>query len=455
MKFNRAACIIIFSTALFACTISATAQELYSARGYWVELNKENYKKILEKKLKGDPISVDESNYLGDYEEYLANYYQRMSEQEKLEFVRMKDQWDREVSSPQSAVLEDFNLRTRDRLINGIYGAYYGASIVAIAEVEEGGLAAGIPLIMAGVWQLGPVINRKKYEDITLATVRAGNTGKILGLIYGGSLGLAVAGDSDDNFKWILGLSSIGSIALGEMAFQTQKKKQLSEGHVEMMRLYGFLGPIVTGLGSLAIDANNPNLIGVSLVAGGVAGLLIGNKVAKNYNYTPGDADVISSLMLISTGLGATVAVGTIESETNTGLLLIPAATAIAGTVFGQRSVKGVHITKRQGSTVRLSSGGAALIGLGAVALTETETIGWWVGVPSACALIMHQTLFHSYKKKNLENRFNLGREREYPVEFSMKVTPENYFTNKNLSKKNYASKPGLTYPIVSLKLVF
>ena len=455
MKFNSTACIIIISTTLFACTISATAQELYSARGFWIELNKGTYKVILEKKLKGDPISVDESNYLADYETYLANYYQRMSEEEKLEYVRMKDQWDREVSSPQPPVLEDFNLRTRDRLINGIYGAYYGASLVAIADIDEGGLVAGIPLIMAGVWQLGPVINTKKYEDISLATVRAGNTGKILGLGYGAALGLAVAGDSDDSYKWILGLSSIGSIALGEIAFQAQKKKQLSLGHVEMMRLYGFLGPIVTGLGSLAIDVNNTNLVGGSLVAGGVAGLLIGNKVANNYNYTQGDADVISSLMLISGGLGATVAVETIDSETNTGLLLIPAATAVAGTIFGQRSVKGVHITKRQGSTVRLASGGGALIGLGVVALTETETIGWWVGVPSAFALAMHQAVFHSYKKKNLENSYNLGRDSENRIEFSVKVTPENYFTNKHLSEKHFANKPGLTYPIVSLKLVF
>lgn len=453
MKFNNKPYLIILISLFFACHYSALAQELYSARGYWIEQNKETYRKILDKKLKGDSISVNESTFLEDYIVYLENYYQRMSEQEKLEFARMKDQWDREVGSQQQPI-EEFNLRARDRVVNGFYGLYYGASIVAITETESAGVIAGVPLIMAGLLQLGPVINPKKYEDITLATVRSANSGKILGLVYGGSLGLTLGGDSDDSYKWILGLSSIGSITLGEIAFQAQKKKQLSIGHVDMMRHYGFLGPSVAGLGYLAID-DNLNLLGASLLAGGAAGLVIGNKVTKNYEYTSGDVDVVSSLTLITAGLGATIAVETIENETNRGFLLIPAATAIAGTIFGQRSVKGVHITRRQGSTINLSSGGAALIGLGTVALIEAESPGVWVGVSSACALFMHQALFHSYKKKNLEGDYNLGKENKRTIQFSMKVTPENYFTNKHLSAKRILANPTITYPIVKLNLVF
>ena len=101
---------------------------------------------------------------------------------------------------------------------------------------------------MAGVWQLGPVINKRKYENISLATIRAGNTGKILGLGYGPAMGLAISGNSDDSYKWVLRLATIGSITLGELAFQNQKQKNHSLGFVEMVRLYGFLGPITTGL---------------------------------------------------------------------------------------------------------------------------------------------------------------------------------------------------------------
>lgn len=71
---------------------------------------------------------------------------------------------------------------------------------------------------------LGPAMNPKKYEGITRSTVRASNTGKILGLANGAFLGLAIAGSSSEVEKLILGLSSLGSIALGEVGFQLQKK---------------------------------------------------------------------------------------------------------------------------------------------------------------------------------------------------------------------------------------
>ena len=454
MKLTGKVCIAnLLITMAFSTNL--LAQELYTAKGYWTELNKEGYQKILKKQTQGDVLSEEETYFLQDYQDYLKRYYDRMSEDEKLKFVQMQAQWDSQTNAPADQAPEDFNLRTRDRLVNGLYGAYYGASLVAIFESESAGVIAGVPLIMAGVWQLGPVINKKKYEDISLATIRAGNSGKLLGLGYGAAAGLAIGGNSEDTYKWVLGLSTVGSIALGEIAFQTQKNRQLSEGHVDIMRLYGFLGPTVTGLGIISANVENANLVGASLLAGGIAGLFIGNGVAKKYDYTSGAVDAIRSLTLISAGLGATIAVGTIESGENTGLFLIPAATAVAGTLYGQKSVKGVKLSKRQGSTINLASGGAALIGLGVVALTEAETPAWWVGVPSALALVMHQSLFHSYRKKNLEGNFNFGKSNEKRAQFSMKVTPENFFTNKYYSERLFAINPNNTYPIVNMKLVF
>ena len=454
MKYVRQIQLIILIIILISNGLQSFAQELYSAKGYWEELNNENYKRIIEKKSRGETLSSDESGYLEDYEAYLNKYYQRMSEEEKLIYEQNKDLWGRQPKSSPESLQEDFSLRTKDRLVNGIYGAYYGASLVAIMESDNAGVNVGVPLIMAGLWQLGPVINPKKYENISVATIRAGNSGKFLGLIYGGSLGLAIGGDSDNSYKGILGLSTLGSIGLGEIAFQQQKKKQLSEGYVEMIRHYGILGPGVGLMGYLAIDENT-HVIGASLLAGGVAGVLIGNKVAKKYDYSPGDVDAISSLTLITTGLGFTAIASSLEDESNRGLILIPTATAIAGTVFGQRSVRGAHLSRQQGSTVNLATSGAALIGLGIVAITQSDAPAVWIGVPSALALVMHQTLFHSYKKKNMENSLNMGRDDKNPLQFSVKVMPENYFANKQLSDKLMARNPQLSYPIVKMKLVF
>lgn len=442
---------------LLAGSWHAQAQELYTAKGYWSELNKDTYKKIQQKKLKGDSLTVNEAAYVKDYDDYLANYYQRMSEEEKTKYEQMKSQWDRELTQqPQPSDDYDFELRPRDRLTNGVYGLYYGASIAGIAEFDDAA-AIGVPLIMAGLWQLGPVMNPKKYEGITRGTIRAGNTGKFLGLIYGGALGLAIGGNSDNTGKWMLGLSTIGSISLGEVAFQIQKKKQVSEGHIEMIRHYGLLGSGIAVLGVAALNTENPHLIGSAILAGGVGGLILGNNVAKKYDYTVGDVDIISSLTWITTGLGFTLAAEAIQDEVNLGLLLIPAGTAIAGTVWGQRSVKGVYLTKKQGSTINLASGGAALIGLGIVAIIGTDSPGVLIGVPSAMALIMHQSIFHSYKMKNLEGKIKLGSAGKRQVQFSMRVTPESYFTNKKMSDRLYVTNnfPKLADPIIKLKLTF
>lgn len=440
---------------IILCTCQTLAQDLYSARGYWSEINKEAYQKILQKKRTGVTLTDNEIAYVTDYEVYLENYFQRMSEDEKLKYNQMKAQWDQELTRPAQPPDEyDFELRPRDRITNGIYGAYYGASIAAIGEFNETA-AIGVPLIIAGLWQLGPVLNPKKYEGITRGTIRAGNTGKFLGLGYGLALGLAIGGDSENTGKIALALSTVSSISLGEAAFQIQKKKQVSEGHIEMMRHYGVLGPAVAILGVAATNTDNANLAGASLVAGGITGLIIGNSVAKKYDYTVGDTDIISSLTWISTGIGFTGAAEVIDDDENLGLLLIPAATSIAGTVLGQQSVKGVYLTKKQGSTINLSSGGAALIGLGITALLETESPAVFIGVPSALALIMHQSLFHSYKMKNLESNLKIGRGNKKFLQFSMRVTPEGYLANKRMSDRIYFTNnfPKLAEPIVRLKL--
>jgi hypothetical protein len=191
MTLTEKICLTILLS-IFAFQNNLLAQELYTAKGYWTELNRENYKTILQKQTSGDSLSTDESYFLQDYQEYLERYYERMSEDEKLKFVQMKAQWDNQSTAAVNQSPEDFNLRTKDRLVNGLYGAYYGVSLVALFESESAGVIAGVPLIMAGVWQLGPVINKKKYEDISLATIRAGNSGKLLGLGYGAAAGLAI-----------------------------------------------------------------------------------------------------------------------------------------------------------------------------------------------------------------------------------------------------------------------
>jgi hypothetical protein len=304
---------------------------------------------------------------------------------------------------------------------------------------------------------LGPAFNSKKYEGITESTMRAANTGKLLGLVNGLSLGLAIGGDSDDAGKLALGLSTIGSITLGEIAFQTQKKKNISGGKIEIIRHYGFLGPLVGGAGLAATNTDNVHLIGLGLLAGGVGGILVGNKVASKYDYSRGDVDALSSLGVISTGLGFAVIANALDNtEVSGAVWLVPAATAVTGTLIGQRQVKNVHLTKRQGSTINLSSAGGGLLGLGVMLIINSESPTAWIAVPSSVALIAHQMVFGRYKKENLLKSLKGENSRNKKFDFSMKLMPENYFVNKNTSSRVIADpRLAAASPLVNMTLKF
>ena len=453
---------------LLLVSMATTGQNLYTARGYWQEATKPSYLSIKEKKDNNQPLSADEAAYLQDYEAYLLTYYNRLSDDEKQLYLGMKDQWDRELVLPLTAPQTsqqmqppqeqaEFEWRGRDRFINAMYGIYYGASFSSIVGLD-GGAATGVSLATGGIWMLGPVFNPKKYEGITESTMRAANTGKILGLANGLFLGLAIGGDSEDTGNIALGLSTIGSIALGEIAFQTQKKKNISGGKIEMIRHYGFVGPLVGGAALAATNTENANLIGLGLLAGGVSGIIVGGKVANKYDYSRGDVDALSALGVISPGVGFAVIANALanKSEVSGAVWLVPAATAVAGPLIGQRQVKNVHLTKKQGSTINLSSAGGALVGLGAMLIVNSDSPTAWFAVPSTMALIAHQVVFNRYKRENLLKNLKGENSRNRKFDFSMKLMPENYFVSKNTPAR-FIADPRLaaSSPLVNMTLRF
>ena len=437
------------------------AQNLYTSRGYWEESNKRSYRTIKQKVEKGDSLSTEETSYAKDYETYLANYFGRMSEEEKQRYEEMKDRWNGELAKseetpkPKPAV-EEFEFRTWDRISNYLYGAYYGTSLVVIGEIDNPA-AVGIPLIVGGLCVLSPVFNEKKYEGITRATIRASNTGKLFGLGYGWALALAVAGsdNSDNTGKIGMGLSTISSIALGEVAFRTQKRKNISEGRVEVMRHYGFLGPVVGVSLLIAAQSDNANLAGIGLLAGGITGLAIGNKVSKGYDYSKGDMGAVGSLSIIAYGLGLAVVAQALENSESSALILIPAASAIAGTLIGQRSVKNLHLTNKQGSVIKLASFGSSLIGLGVMAIAEVDSPGALIGVTSLAALIGHQGVLSKFKRANLLKNLKGENPSANKYALSMNVKPENYFINKQIPFSQTFNARMPLNPIVNFTLKF
>ncbi|MCH6200696.1 hypothetical protein MMU07_14015 [Aquiflexum sp. LQ15W] len=457
MKTNSYFSIFLFFIALTFYS-QVYAQGIYTARGYWEESNKETYRIIKQKSITGIALTADEASYLQDFETYLSNYYQRLSEDEKSFYAKMKEQWDRELMGPLNIQIieEEFEWRSRDYAANILFGAYYGASLVAVTEISSAA-TLGIPLLTGGLWALGPVIVPKKYENIDRSVIRASTTGKFLGLIYGGSLALMIGGNEDYTGQLALGLSTLGSIALGEVGFKMQKNRNFSEGHIDLVSHYGTIGPWLAGASLGAAESENLNLYGAAFLAGGVGGILVANNVSKKYDYTKGDVNNISAMSFATTGIGFAIFAETLQNDASSAALLFPAAGTVVGTILAQKAVKGVYLNKKQGSTIALSTGGAALVGLGLTAIFETNSPTLWVGIPSVFALATQQILFNKYKKDNLSGDF-LGKiNKDKPYRFTMKVTPENYFVNQRMAIPFGIVGPNtnISNPLVNLKLAF
>ncbi len=291
------------------------------------------------------------------------------------------------------------------------------------------------------------------------------NTGKLFGLGYGASLGVLLVNENSDNgYKTILGLYSLGSIALGEMGFQYQMKRNLSAGHISMLRHYGILGGWVGLASAISLNAESSRIYGGMMLAGGITGILSGNQQAISNNFSSGDVNSIGSVTLTATGLGLAVATEIMYNmeygynENAEWPMIIPAATSILGTVLGQRQVRNVHLSKKQGSTLNLATAGGGLIGLGLVAIIESESPAVYIGLPSGLALLTHQVMFNKYKMENLSVQFEAKLSNKQNWNISLDIEPENYFANQNMNDMDdYYSSGEFNSPksIVKLKLKF
>ena len=447
---------------IFVCGKSL-AQGLYTAKGYWDESGKPAYQTIKQKQIKGDSLNKEETTYLSDFETYLANYFQRLPDEEKQKYEAMKEQWSRDQVNKNSQSAADTNQNTfqwknRDRFTNASYGIYYGFTLGYMAELSSSA-GFGLSLITGGLMLLGPAINPKRYKGISRTTIEAQSRGRLLGLGYGAGLGIALIGVESESEKIILPLSSLGSIILGEIGFQYQKKKKIGAGEIGMMSHYGTLIPLA-GISLLAAnEVNSARSYGLTIFGAGIGGIFIGRKVSKSFSFTGGDVDAISSLAWISGGIGFTAVAATFENNNNasSGLIMVPAAAAILGTIIGQKQLKNAHLTDQQGSTLVLASAGAGLVGLGVAIAGEFESATAVFGLPTALALLTHQILLSNFKMNNLKLKLKSGLSKKENFRFSINVNPENYFIGKRMGPTgnlNFMSQQ-VQNPIFKLRVTF
>ena len=453
MKYIRLVLFVIILPDL--CNAQEVAKP-FTARAYWIELQDENYHRILRQQREGIQLSSVDEKYLKFYDNHLQNYYKELPSNEQELFRNFKAQWDEEAQINRDAEPSDvleINARgvlpgKKYRLYNGIYGFAYGAALIPILGIQEYGISYGLPFLMAGGSLLLPVINPAKYENMTYSSVLLNRHGKFFGLIDGISLSLLLFGaEGEASGKAALSLAVVGSMGMGEIGFQLGKNKNWTEGQITSYTHYSIVSLLfATGLyGSFAGDFN-PRLYGGIVLTSQVAGYLLAASLYRKYNFTRGDILSSGSFTFFSTLLGIGL-IGQIESSDDQRKLLLPTAALMGGSILSHSLTRNRNLTASQGWKINYVAGAGGLIGLGTAFIISPEEITLYFLLPAAGGLIGWGAMLKSSSKSN---RASINRN----ATLTYKIQPENYFYNQRTPFEQLSPEnPGKA--VVGLTLTF
>lgn len=416
-----------------------------------------NYKSILKKQDDGQSLSSEERSYLEYYDQQLKTYYERMPAAEKERFREFSQQWDAEAQLQQtkepSDVLET-NARgilpgKKYRLYNGIYGFVYGSAAIPLLGLEDTGVAYGLPFLMAGGSLLLPVINPKKYENMSFNSVLLNRHGKFYGLVDGAAAGILLFGtNSEAAGKATLAMAIGGSIAMGELGFQLGKRKDWTEGRIQGYTHYAAVS-LLFGSGLYASFANdfNGRTFGGVLLASQAAGYLLADKLYKKYQYSRGDVIASGSLTFFSTVLGLGL-VSQVANADNQTIILLPTASLLAGSLLSHNFTRGLNLSPGDGWKIGYTSFAGGLVGLGAALLINPDEETLYLLLPAAGGLIGWGAMLSSVRK----GKTRAGKHHRSFMSYN--ITPHNFIYNRDVPADRI-DPDHPAKPVVSVRLHF
>jgi hypothetical protein len=428
----------------------------YNARAYFEAQQNITYVEILSKSNSGEILSREEEKFLREYTQYLESFYNSMSKEEKDKYLEFRTQWVEEFEDLQnqqdSDVLEENRLGIKPGkkflLSNGLYGFAYGIGGAYILNIQES-WAIALPFISAGFSLAYPLMNPKKYEGIDYSTVMLTRHGKFIGLLDGVALGFLLFGDPDNN-DWagraIVATSMAGSIALGEVGFHIGKKKRFPEGKVATYKYYSLLVPYLAFSGLAAGNVDDPRIYGATILAAGAAGYFVGDRVYRKYKFTRGDMLAVSSFGLMSTALG--FGLTPVNERWH---LLVPALTALGGTITSHAILRNTKFTSKQGWNINYASLAGIVLGFGVAIAIQPESHNLYLILPAATGMLGWAIITSNYKKRQSPTSTSTSENKRW-ADLSFNLTPQNYFINKQI--KPSANNPQRSaLPMFSLKL--
>ncbi len=441
-------------------------EKLLTGRDYWYEEQNERYQTILQKKETDLVLSAAEEQWFSEFHDSLKDYFSKLSDVEKEEYFVNKDEWNAEkagviIDKDETRTLSDESesldvLETNAKgiqpgkkylMYNGIYGFLYGMGLIAIVQPEDEATALALPLISTSLGLLWPVLNSKRYENITYNSVLLARHGKFMGSFHGVAIGLTIFGiENSYSTQGIVGLGILGSLAGAETGYQLGQKKDWTEGRVATYKHYGVLIPVLNFFTLAATRVDNPRVYGATTLLSGAAGYWVADKVVNHFENTRGDMLALSSF----TALSAIFTIGFVDFESTTDLF-VPLVGTLAGTIAGQSILKNKKLSVKEGWRVNYITGAGLIFGLGVAVIAGGESHAPYLILPAVGGGLGWYAMMHSaLKNRNLTSAYNSENWGFLSVDF----TPENYYFNKSTWKmQSETFNAGL--PVMGLKFNF
>lgn len=280
------------------------------------------------------------------------------------EAVALRELVSREVrrNAPELAL----NQEGRSALVTGtttLSLVFYGWTVPAALQFEDAG-AVGTYFLIGGGGFLIPYLATRE-SNVTNAMASLALHGGARGILDGFLLTWLIEGNSDVDTRTFTALGT--AVSVGEMiaGYHIARVNELSSGHAAVLGTTGAFG---AGMGLAAygmFDGSSDSPAGPLLGLGGSAlGYIVGNAMARNQEYTAGDAAVLTSAGL----LGAFVPVlfeAAFEIDDGRVIYGSLIAGGAAGLWLGHEAVRGRNFSTSQGNYIGLATTGGALMGLG------------------------------------------------------------------------------------------
>lgn len=301
--------------------------------------------------------------------------------------------------------------------INTFMGLYYYGPVTSslLNDYSPGGFASS-SLVAGGIGFLAPylLINNK---EITEAEAYSSYYFQTRGIAYGWALPYTLL-DAESGYPGLV-TSLLTSLTGAVVGYKIAKDKNYTTERVMTMGVYGDYG-ILNGLLAAhwlgAFDSKYAtHLVPLTFLASSVAGLMIGNNIAKKGYYTQGDAGVLYS----TAALGAYLPVALLTSFLpENGKLYSFAGTlgSIGGLYIGDKIAQKYDFSNRQGVIISLAELAGGLTGFGVGSLLnhgEPNALNAITAGVGALAGLYFMTKNYTKEKnqedKNLSFRINLN----------------------------------------------